>query len=114
MNWRFTLMQGVVLKPRFGRGGHIFEVPIMLTQSAKDYRVVAAAYIVPPLLTIFAKYYVIKPLRKRSRVRKVGQTEALGASSQAKLRPLTYLLIFMKQPCFYNLNELLLFTLKTS
>lgn len=68
------------MKPRLSRGTHTFELPIILTQSAQDYRVLAVAYIVPPIVTFVVKYGIVKPLLKRSRVKKV------GGSNKIKLR----------------------------
>jgi len=67
-----VLMQGLILRPRFSRGGHVFEVPVMLSPSVQqDTNLVIAAYVVPPLLTFITKYYVVLPLQKRSKVKKV-------------------------------------------
>lgn len=46
-------------------------MPILLSQTAENYKVLAAAYIVPPLLTFAVKYWVVKPLRIRLKIRKV-------------------------------------------
>ena len=51
-NWLLTFgpgdLQGVFLKPRFTRGTHTFDFPILLTNDYTNWRVVAGAYIVPP------------------------------------------------------------------
>ena len=65
-------VQGIILRPRFSRGGHTFEVPILLSPTVTDYKLLLAAYVVPPLAVFVTKYYVIKPLRMRAKVRKVG------------------------------------------
>jgi hypothetical protein len=64
-------VQGLILRPRFSRGGHVFEVPIMLSPSVQDYNLVVAAYVVPPFLTFVTKYYIVLPLKKRAKVKKV-------------------------------------------
>ncbi len=65
-------MQGLILRPRFSRGGHVFEVPVMLSPSVQqDTHLLLAAYVVPPLVTYLTKYYLVLPLKKRAKVKKV-------------------------------------------
>ena len=63
--------QGVVLRPKFSRGGHVFEVPILLSTTVSDYRVAAAAYILPPAISLMVKFWIVKPLRRRAKLQKV-------------------------------------------
>jgi DnaJ family protein C protein 11 len=60
-----------MVKPRYTRGGHTFEFPILLTHDYTDVRVIAAAYILPPLLGIFLQTQIIRPLWRRHKARKV-------------------------------------------
>ena len=64
-------LQGVVLRPKFSRGGHVFEVPILLSTTVSDYRVAAAAYILPPAISLMVKFWIVKPLRRRAKLQKV-------------------------------------------
>lgn len=66
-------MQGIILRPKFSRGGHIFEVPIMLSPSVRDSNVLLAAYILPPLLAYVMKSWIVLPLKKRAKVKKVNK-----------------------------------------
>ena len=62
--------QGVSVKAHFSRGGQQFIFPVLLSRQL-DLRVLAAAYLVPPILTLVGKYYVYKPLQRRYRLKKV-------------------------------------------
>ena len=64
-------MQGIVLKPRFSRGGHVFEVPILMSPVTKDYPVLLASYLLPPAISLAVKFWVVKPLKRRHKVQKV-------------------------------------------
>ncbi len=66
-----SVMQGIILRPKFSRGGHIFEVPVMLSPSVRDSHVLLAAYILPPLLAYVTKSWIVLPLKKRAKVKKV-------------------------------------------
>jgi hypothetical protein len=61
----------VVLKPRFTRGGHTFEFPLLLSHDVRDVRVLLAAHLLPPLASILLHTLVVKPLWRRHRVSKV-------------------------------------------
>lgn len=65
-------MQGVVLRPMFKRGSHVFVFPMVLApyQDA-SWRVVLGAGVLPPLAGLLLKYYVVRPLRRRYKLRKV-------------------------------------------
>ena len=65
-------MQGVLLKPMFSRGSHIFEAPLLLSNTPADARALAAATLLPPLISASMQYLVLRPLRKRLRVQQVG------------------------------------------
>ena len=64
-------VQGIILRPKFSRGGHVFEVPVMLSQTVQDTHILATAYILPPLLAYVTKVWIVAPLRKKSKVKKV-------------------------------------------
>ena len=64
-------VQGVLLKPLFSRGSHVFEAPILLSQTPADARALAAAALLPPLVSAGLHYLVLRPLRKRLRVQQV-------------------------------------------
>lgn len=65
------VLQGVFLKPRFTRGTHTFDFPILLTQDYTNWRLVAGAYIVPPLTIYVAKRHIIRPLLRWRRLKQV-------------------------------------------
>lgn len=56
-----SLPQGVVLKLRYSRAGHLFEFPILLSP-LPDPVVAAAAYTLTPLLLYIGKDWVAGPL----------------------------------------------------
>lgn len=55
--------QGIWLKMRYNRGGHIFEFPFLLSTSPRP-EIIAAAYTLPPLLLWSSINLVIKPVRR--------------------------------------------------
>ncbi len=65
-------MQGILLKPRFTRGTHTFDFPVLLSADARNWRLLLAAYAVPPLTLYVARRHVIRPLRRWRRTREVG------------------------------------------
>ena len=76
-------LQGVFLKPRFTRGTHTFDFPILLTNDYTNWRVVAGAYIVPPLTIYVTKRHIIRPLL---RWRKLKQVQAASSWHTVMLR----------------------------
>ena len=66
-----SLWQGVVVRPKFSRGGHVFEVPIMVSPTLQDYKILAAAYILPPTISLVIRFCIVKPLRRHARRQKV-------------------------------------------
>ncbi|MEW5320293.1 MAG: hypothetical protein WDW38_011375 [Sanguina aurantia] len=65
--------KGVLLKTRYTRAGQTFEVPVLLSAHYQDWRMVAAAYVMPPLAYVATSRLVVRPLsawlrdrRKRS------------------------------------------------
>ncbi|KAG2426320.1 hypothetical protein HXX76_013077 [Chlamydomonas incerta] len=66
-------MQGVAVKGRLVRGGQTFEVPVVVSHSAADVRLVAAAYLLPPLAVIGLSRFVVRPLVRWQRRRKEAQ-----------------------------------------
>ena len=59
------------MKPLFSRGSHVFEAPVLLSQTPLDARALAAATLLPPLISAGMHYLVLRPLRKRLRVQQV-------------------------------------------
>jgi hypothetical protein len=57
--------QGITLKLRYNRAGHLFEFPVLLSSNPLDWPVLAAAYLAPPLLYLTARDLVVGPLRRR-------------------------------------------------
>lgn len=43
----------------------------MLSQTVQDTHILATAYILPPLLAYVTKVWIVAPLRKKSKVKKV-------------------------------------------
>lgn len=68
----YCLAQGVTLKLRYNRAGHLFEFPILLS-SSPDATVAAAAYALVPLVTYLAKSWVVDPLASRIEKRRWGR-----------------------------------------
>jgi DnaJ homolog subfamily C member 11 len=69
--------QGIWLKMRYNRGGHIFEFPVLLSTSPRP-EIIAAAYTLPPLLLWSSINLVIKPvgrLIQRKRVERVREEQ---------------------------------------
>ena len=62
-------MQGVVLKVRYSRAGHLFEFPILLSPTP-DPRIIAAAYTLIPLVTYIVRDWVVGPIAKLIETRK--------------------------------------------
>lgn len=56
-----ALPQGVTLKLRYSRAGHLFEFPILLSPTLDPY-IIAGAYTLIPLATYVAKDWVAGPL----------------------------------------------------
>lgn len=63
------------MKPRFTRGTHTFDFPILLTQDYTNWRLVLGAYVVPPLTIYVAKRHIIRPLLRWRRLKEVIITE---------------------------------------
>ncbi|KAG2436111.1 hypothetical protein HYH02_011621 [Chlamydomonas schloesseri] len=63
-------LQGVAVKGRLVRGGQTFEVPVVVSHSLADVRLVAAAYLLPPLTVIGLSRFVVRPLVRWQRRRK--------------------------------------------
>ncbi len=66
----------------------------MLSPSVQqDTHLLLAAYVVPPLVTYLTKYYLVLPLKKRAKVKKVlpvalGEDPILGAKGTRGREPL--------------------------
>ena len=66
--------QGVVPKPMFTYGSHVFEAPIMLSSEPTDVRALAVATLLPPLVAAGIQYLVLQPIRRRARYQQVSHT----------------------------------------
>lgn len=69
--------QGIVLKPRFSRGTHTFDFPVLLSHDPRAWRVLLGAYVLPPLAIYVAKRHVIRPLRRWLKTRQVNSAGCL-------------------------------------
>lgn len=76
---------GVLLKPRFARGGHSFEVPVLLARGGRagpdpaDLPGVAMALVGPPLVAALAHYTLLRPLARSSARRSTAAARAARA-----------------------------------
>eukprot|EP00798_Chlamydomonas_sp_ICE-L_P030690 gene30690-35717_t len=61
-------MQGVVVKMKFIRGSQTFDIPISVSQRYDHWRVVAAAYVLPPLAYLAASRFIIRPMNTWARL----------------------------------------------
>ena len=66
------MLQGVMVKPQLWRGSHLFEVPILLSNTYRDAHALAVASLLPPLVSLGLHYLVLKPLRRHWKVQEVG------------------------------------------
>lgn len=57
-------MQGITLKLRYNRAGHLFEFPILLSTSPLHWPTLAGAYLLPPLLYLGGRDLVVGPLSR--------------------------------------------------
>jgi hypothetical protein len=64
-----SLQGGTAFKVRYSRAGQVFEFPILLTGDCRDWEVLAAASIVPPLASFLLMRYVVGPLKRWQRRR---------------------------------------------
>ncbi|KAK9907695.1 hypothetical protein WJX75_008271 [Coccomyxa subellipsoidea] len=62
-------LYGVVLKPRFSRGTHTFDFPLLLSHDPRAWRVLLGAYVLPPLTIYVTKRHIIRPLRRWRKAR---------------------------------------------
>lgn len=56
--------QGITLKLRYNRAGHLFEFPILLSTSPLHWPTLAGAYLLPPLLYLGGRDLVVGPLAR--------------------------------------------------
>lgn len=78
-------LQGITLKLRYNRAGHLFEFPVLLSPSPTDWPTLAAAYLLPPLLYVAGRDWVVGPLQRgvearRSRGERARQSETIRAA----------------------------------
>jgi hypothetical protein len=64
-----SLQGGTAFKVRYSRAGQVFEFPILLTGDCRDWEVLAAASIVPPLASFLLMRYVVGPFKRWQRRR---------------------------------------------
>ena len=76
-----SCLQGVVVKPQFSRGSHLFEVPIALSHTYRDPPALLVAYLLPPGIALCLHYLVLRPLRKHWKVKEV--RSRLGLTSRS-------------------------------
>ena len=72
-----TLWQGITLKLRYNRAGHLFEFPVLLSHNPLDWPTLAGAYAVPPLLYLAGSRLVVGPLRRGIEARRCARCAAL-------------------------------------
>ena len=58
------VLQGITLKLRYNRAGHLFEFPVLLSSNPFDWPTLAAAYLLPPLAYAIGGKLVVGPLRR--------------------------------------------------
>lgn len=80
------------MKLRYNRAGHLFEFPVLLSSNPLDWPVLAAAYLLPPLVYLAGRDLVVGPLQRgvearRARFQRSKQAavirEALGLAGAA-------------------------------
>jgi hypothetical protein len=77
-----TRLQGITLKLRYNRAGHLFEFPVMLSSNPLDWPTLGAAAALPPLLYLAGSRLVVGPLRRGIEARRcVGG--GVGGSGEA-------------------------------
>jgi hypothetical protein len=80
---------GVTLRPRFARGGHAFDFPILLsrgapgTRDAADAKALAIALLGPPLAGLALQAVVLRPVRRALRARADAARRAAAAGETA-------------------------------
>lgn len=57
-------LQGVVLKLRYVRAGHVFECPVVITHNYSNWDLVIATVCLPPLLSMALYHALVRPLSK--------------------------------------------------
>ena len=60
-----------MLKPRFSRGTHTFDFPLLLSHDPRTWRVLLGAYVLPPLTIYVTKRHIIRPWRRWRKARQV-------------------------------------------
>lgn len=64
--------QGVSVQGNYKRGSHTFKFPVMLAPwDISDWKIMLGASLLPPLGALTLKYYIVRPLRRRYKLRKV-------------------------------------------
>ncbi|KAF6251111.1 molecular chaperone [Scenedesmus sp. NREL 46B-D3] len=64
-----SLQGGTTFKVKYSRAGQVFEFPILLTGDCRDWEMLAAASIVPPLASFLVMRYVVGPVKRWQRRR---------------------------------------------
>lgn len=63
-----------MLKPRLSRGTHTFDFPILLSSDAREWKILMAATLLPPLTLYVTQRHIVRPLRRWHRARQVSIT----------------------------------------
>ncbi|EIE26180.1 DnaJ-domain-containing protein, partial [Coccomyxa subellipsoidea C-169] len=79
-------LYGIVLKPRFSRGTHTFDFPLLLSHDPRAWKVLLGAYVLPPLTIYVTKRHIIRPLRRWKKARQVSWLGTLLYSQQRTKR----------------------------
>ncbi|KAK9804851.1 hypothetical protein WJX72_008677 [[Myrmecia] bisecta] len=62
--------QGIAFKAQFTRDRHQFIFPVLVSSSPRDYHILLASYLVPPLTAYLVSKFIIRPLARRRKVQK--------------------------------------------
>ena len=73
-----VVVQGVILRGSLVHGEHQFQFPVLLSRDP-DLKTIVLAYLAPPLLCYTLNRFVVRPLWKRHRLKKVGHTHIASA-----------------------------------
>ena len=68
------------MKPRFSRGSHVFEVPVVLSSTYRDPPALLVAYLLPPAVALGLHFFLLRPLRRHWRVKEVGGSSPASAN----------------------------------
>lgn len=80
-------LQGTLLRVRWVRPALQIDLPIILSRDIRQWKVVIAAYTVPPLLICLLRYFVVRPIMRRIKDQEV--PSGMTASHYSSLPYLT-------------------------